>query len=126
MQGTTRKTPWHPRFLPIFMGCPVSISRLVPMSCYYRILHHSLIRPGGRIPVQFELWEGMFHGWQVFARDIPEGREAISHIGAYALDVPEPVIDLRTSEKRSLMFFSLLREANKSSSYSTSHVQSYV
>ena len=28
-----------------------------------------------------------FTGWQVFARDVPEGREAISHIGAYALDV---------------------------------------
>jgi monoterpene epsilon-lactone hydrolase len=39
------------------------------------------------VPVQLELWEGMFHSWQVFARDIPEGREAISHIGAYALDV---------------------------------------
>jgi acetyl esterase/lipase len=39
------------------------------------------------VPVQFELWEGMFHSWQVFSRDVHEGRQAISHIGAYALDV---------------------------------------
>jgi acetyl esterase/lipase len=39
------------------------------------------------VPVQFELWEGMFHNWQMFARDVPEGLEAISHIGAYTLDV---------------------------------------
>jgi hypothetical protein len=29
----------------------------------------------------------MFHCWQVFAREIPEGQEAISHIGDYALDM---------------------------------------
>jgi acetyl esterase/lipase len=39
------------------------------------------------VPVQFELWEGMFHCWQVFARQIPEGQRAISHIGAYVQDV---------------------------------------
>jgi acetyl esterase/lipase len=39
------------------------------------------------VPVQFELWEGMFHCWQVFARQIPEGQRAISHIGAYIQDV---------------------------------------
>ena len=38
------------------------------------------------VPVQFELWEGMFHSWQVFARQIPEGQRAISHIGAYVQD----------------------------------------
>jgi acetyl esterase/lipase len=39
------------------------------------------------VPVQFELWEGMFHCWQIFARQIPEGQRAISHIGAYIQDV---------------------------------------
>jgi monoterpene epsilon-lactone hydrolase len=39
------------------------------------------------VPVQFELWEGMFHCWQMFARQVPEGQEAISHIGDYALDI---------------------------------------
>ena len=38
------------------------------------------------VPVQFELWEGMFHCWQVFARQVPEGQRAISHIGAYVQD----------------------------------------
>jgi monoterpene epsilon-lactone hydrolase len=38
------------------------------------------------VPVQFELWEGMFHCWQVFAQEIPEGQRAIEHIGAYAQD----------------------------------------
>jgi acetyl esterase/lipase len=39
------------------------------------------------VPVQFELWEGMFHCWQVFARDVPEGKRAIDHIGAFVQDV---------------------------------------
>ena len=38
------------------------------------------------VPVQFELWEGMFHCWQVFAQEIPEGQRAIDNIGAYAQD----------------------------------------
>ena len=38
------------------------------------------------VPVQFELWEGMFHCWQVFARHVPEGQRATSHIGAYVRD----------------------------------------
>ncbi len=37
-------------------------------------------------PVQLELWEGMFHCWQVFARDIPEGKRAIEHIGSFVQD----------------------------------------
>jgi acetyl esterase/lipase len=39
------------------------------------------------VPVQFELWEGMFHCWQVFARQVPEGQRAISHIGEYIRDI---------------------------------------
>ncbi len=39
------------------------------------------------VPVQFELWEGMFHCWQVFAQEVPEGQQAIDHIGAYAQDL---------------------------------------
>jgi acetyl esterase/lipase len=39
------------------------------------------------VPVQFELWEGMFHCWQVFARQVPEGQRAISHIGSYIQDI---------------------------------------
>jgi acetyl esterase/lipase len=39
------------------------------------------------VPVQFELWEGMFHCWQVFAQEVPEGQRAIDNIGAYAQDV---------------------------------------
>ena len=37
-------------------------------------------------PVQLELWEGMFHCWQVFARDVPEARRAIGHIGSFVQD----------------------------------------
>ncbi len=36
------------------------------------------------VPVQAELWEGMFHCWQIFADEIPEGQEAIEHIGVFA------------------------------------------
>jgi acetyl esterase/lipase len=39
------------------------------------------------VPVQFEVWEGMFHNWQVFADQIPEGREAIDHIAAFIRSV---------------------------------------
>jgi monoterpene epsilon-lactone hydrolase len=38
------------------------------------------------VPVQFELWEGMFHCWQVFAQEVSEGQRAIENIGAYAQD----------------------------------------
>lgn len=37
-------------------------------------------------PVQLELWEGMFHCWQVFSRDVQEGRRAIEHIGSFVQD----------------------------------------
>lgn len=35
------------------------------------------------VPVHFEVWEGMFHCWQVFASQVPEGQQAITHIGEY-------------------------------------------
>jgi monoterpene epsilon-lactone hydrolase len=38
------------------------------------------------VPVQFELWEGMYHSWQVFAQEVSEGQRAIDNIGAYAQD----------------------------------------
>lgn len=37
-------------------------------------------------PVQLELWEGMFHCWQVFSRDIPEAKRAIEHIASFVQD----------------------------------------
>lgn len=39
------------------------------------------------VPVQVELWEGMFHCWQVFAGQLPEGQEAIDHAGAFIRNV---------------------------------------
>lgn len=39
------------------------------------------------VPVQAELWEGMFHSWQVFAGQIPEGEEAITQAGGFIADV---------------------------------------
>src|SRR5208337_1676471 len=35
------------------------------------------------VPVQAELWEGMFHCWQVFAEQIPEAQQAIDHAGRF-------------------------------------------
>lgn len=35
------------------------------------------------VPVQAEIWEGMFHSWQIFAGQVPEGREAIDQAGAF-------------------------------------------
>ena len=37
-------------------------------------------------PVQLELWEGMFHCWQVFSRDVPEAKRALEHIGSFVQD----------------------------------------
>lgn len=39
------------------------------------------------VPVQAEIWEGMFHCWQVFAEHVPEGQEAIGQAGAFIEDV---------------------------------------
>jgi epsilon-lactone hydrolase len=38
------------------------------------------------VPVQAEIWEGMFHSWQLFAGQIPEGQEAIEQAGAFIED----------------------------------------
>lgn len=35
------------------------------------------------VAARFEVWQGMFHCWQVFADRIPEGEEAIAHAGAF-------------------------------------------
>jgi len=39
------------------------------------------------VPVQAEIWEGMFHSWQLFAGQVPEGQEAIDQAGAFIGDV---------------------------------------
>lgn len=35
------------------------------------------------VDARLEVWPGMFHGWQLFARLLPEGRQAIDAIGAF-------------------------------------------
>jgi epsilon-lactone hydrolase len=35
------------------------------------------------VPVQVEIWDGMFHDWQMYAGQLPEGQEAIDHAGAF-------------------------------------------
>lgn len=39
------------------------------------------------VPVRFEIWQQMFHCWQVYAGHVPEGMEAIDNIGAFVQDV---------------------------------------
>src|SRR5208337_1379185 len=39
------------------------------------------------VPVQAEIGEGMYHCWQVFAGQLPEGQEAIDHIGAFVRQI---------------------------------------
>ncbi|MDD4137302.1 MAG: alpha/beta hydrolase [Methanoregula sp.] len=39
------------------------------------------------VMVQVEIWEGMFHSWQIFAGQLPEGQEAVDHIGAFIRNV---------------------------------------
>lgn len=35
------------------------------------------------VPVHVEIWEGMYHCWQVFAGQLPEGQEAVDHAGSF-------------------------------------------
>ncbi len=35
------------------------------------------------VDAELEIWEGMFHVWQYFARYLPEGRKAIEKIGSF-------------------------------------------
>ncbi|MFA7303268.1 MAG: alpha/beta hydrolase fold domain-containing protein [Methanoregula sp.] len=39
------------------------------------------------VVVRFEIWEGMFHCWQMFGEQVPEGQEAVEHIGAFVDEV---------------------------------------
>ncbi len=39
------------------------------------------------VVVRFEIWEKMFHCWQMFEEHVPEGQEAVEHIGAYVQEV---------------------------------------
>jgi acetyl esterase/lipase len=39
------------------------------------------------VPVQAEIWEGMFHCWQLCAGQIPEGQEAIDQAGSFIGDM---------------------------------------
>ena len=35
------------------------------------------------VPIRFEIWEGMFHSWQIFGKQIPEARDAIARAGTF-------------------------------------------
>lgn len=35
------------------------------------------------VPVQLEIWDGMFHVWQAYARILPEARRAIAQVGRF-------------------------------------------
>jgi acetyl esterase/lipase len=35
------------------------------------------------VPVHVEIWEGMYHCWQVFAGQLSEGQEAVDHAGSF-------------------------------------------
>jgi monoterpene epsilon-lactone hydrolase len=35
------------------------------------------------VDVTFDVWEGMFHCWQIFSSMLPEGQQAIDNIGVY-------------------------------------------
>jgi acetyl esterase/lipase len=39
------------------------------------------------VPVKAELWEGMFHCWQVFSDHLYEGEEAVGQAGAFARNI---------------------------------------
>jgi acetyl esterase/lipase/uncharacterized OsmC-like protein len=57
-----------------------------------RLVEHAL---AAEVEVTFEPWPEMIHGWHLFAAILPEARQAIEHIGAFArriLDRAAPVV----------------------------------
>lgn len=43
------------------------------------------------VHVQVEIWEGMFHCWQLFADQLPEGQEAVGHAGQFVRDMQDRI-----------------------------------
>lgn len=39
------------------------------------------------VPVRFEVWEGMYHDWQLFGTQVPEAQQAIDRVGILANEV---------------------------------------
>ena len=39
------------------------------------------------VPVRYEVWEGMFHCWQIFGEQVPEAKEAVDRIGIFVRGV---------------------------------------
>lgn len=39
------------------------------------------------VPVRYEVWEGMFHCWQIFGEQVPEAKEAVDRIGVFVRGV---------------------------------------
>ncbi|MFA5331570.1 MAG: alpha/beta hydrolase fold domain-containing protein [Methanoregula sp.] len=39
------------------------------------------------VPVRFEIWEDMFHEWQLFSAEVPEAYLALSRIGTFVQDI---------------------------------------
>jgi acetyl esterase/lipase len=35
------------------------------------------------VQVRFEIWEGMFHFWQIFGKQVPEARDAVARSGTF-------------------------------------------
>ena len=65
-------------------GSPVSISR--PGSgelMYDDISAFAKKAKWAGVQVRFEIWEGMFHFWQIFGKQVPEAREAVARAGAF-------------------------------------------
>ncbi|HVP96206.1 alpha/beta hydrolase [Methanoregula sp.] len=41
------------------------------------------------VQVRFEIWEGMFHFWQIFGKQVPEARDALARVGIFARETFE-------------------------------------
>ena len=41
------------------------------------------------VQVRFEIWEGMFHLWQLFGKQVPEARDALTRVGTFARETFE-------------------------------------
>ena len=81
------RDPRSPLISPLYADLHGLPPMLIQVGGYETLLSDSVrladrARNAG-VDVTFETWEGMWHVWQLSARFVPEGRQAIDKIGAF-------------------------------------------
>ena len=71
--------------MPACRDSPASIYKPVPARLIFDDISAFAKKASwAGIPIRYEIWEGMFHSWQIFGKQIPEARDAVSRAGTFA------------------------------------------